>query len=446
MIDFHKARSSFESIGRQLKCRNIRPQEDEGNFIKKVTESCRDTGACYYVCNRDVIAAVMQSQRGCIDMDDFAKVALVLFTSCSRKLIKDNDDIEKVVKILSKVKDEDKLCCVCQEVSPGLVLHCQSCTTPICKSCFVGMALANGKKSYEDDDEDYEDFHEPSHVLACPACRAQADTYNWATEACLPVTTKTFPNYNAAIKSILKKKDKPFTLGTAFMSCFSDDIDKETHLTDDTVGTKTLGTIWMSGNTAICTPDGSNENCLESLDEDCDALVLGNIPKCVHCVDHYMQPGAVFIKLGDIIHDVSEAFPLYAAYLSLKSYHAAQAKKEQEEENIFSRIHQSLDSARMRWEASRNKELDDFARASEQRFSEYKEQAEQTLNRERTRFLEILMDLKNKEPVGYFECRKLELILKLKQSEFDKMNILNSSPELRILEFERLKLLNDADN
>jgi hypothetical protein len=450
MVDFRTAQASFESIGKTLKQKNLRAHEDEGRFIKRLTDSCFDTGDCYYVCSKDVVSTIMQSQRGHVEMRDFEQVQCVLFTPCCRKLVKDSSDLEKVIKILSKESEEDKRCCVCLDVAVGLQLHCQSCTSPICAACFVGMSLADARHGGGDDDDfdDFDDFREPTHTLACPTCRAPSHAYTWTTEACLPKPTRTYTSYSSALKAVISASVAPFVVGHAFRSCFSHEIDVEHLLEGDVIGTKYLGVIWAHKSQVICSPEGTEEDYCVLDEDDCEALVVGRIPECICCADAYMcagtdmRPSTVLVRVGELIHEVAEAFPLYSSYLALNKHRAADMKREEDEEQVYERISHAVSTARRNWEVVAKRERE----TAERVLSEFKAQAAEKLNKERDKFASVVMELRNKEPVGYYDCRRLELLTKLKQLEADKLNILRSDPKLQTLELARLTSLTNKEH
>ena len=87
-----------------------------------------------------------------------------------------------------------------------------------------------------------------------------------------------------------------------------EDIDYDKQLEGDVIATKSLGAVWVQSNKVIYASEGLEQDhqYFEDEHEECAAIVLGCISPCLRHTDASALPGAVLVRIGSLIHEVSE--------------------------------------------------------------------------------------------------------------------------------------------
>lgn len=435
MLDVHKAIKEFETFGKKLEVKQYRQGSNVGNFIKSTMLACRSQDISYIVLDSEVILDVYESLFGARYHDCGSAV---LFTPMGRVLIEaPQTDITWAARVLSKVSVDDTRCCVCLEV-PSISAHCTKCSAPLCATCFMNIGFTEFTK-VSDDDED--EFSTDDLQLPCPTCRAPVPMYTWASKACFPAFTRSYPDFQTAIKKVITKGPSPFTFGAALRSVESAEEIGGFWLDDEDIHMQDLGFMWVEneGVYRTITVDGTAHDHIFEAVPSCAAIVLGRLPTNASQFIKFKDSkpeGKVLIKLAGMVHDASDAFPFYATYVALRKM------KERELDDIFkqdrenTRIHEAVTRARKRWEEEKKKELEEQAALHEA-----------SMLQERSKFAQTVTQLMQRgmRTMSIFDVQYQEKCVELARVELEKLQLLQKLPDLCKLELARFNAQNSDD-
>lgn len=425
MLNVADAIKAFEAVGKKVEVKQHRQGSSVGNFIKSTMHTCRAQGVIYIVLDSEVIADVYASLYGSHFPDCGSAV---LFTPMGCMLIEMPDtDITWAARILSRVSVEDTRCCVCLEV-PSISAHCIKCSAPLCAACFMSIALTE----YTKDDED-----EPSMddlKLPCPTCRAEVPMYTWASKACFPTLTRSYPDFQTAIKKVITRGSRPFTFGTALRSVSAAEEVGGHWLDDEDIHTQDLGFMWVEDECVyrtVTVDDCPNDHMLGRV-ETCAAIVLGRLPKDVVDFLNFRdsQPeGKVLIRLAGMVHDASDAYPFYATYVALRKMRERELDEMCKEDRENAMINDAVTRARKRWDEAKKKELEEQAARHEASMLQERLKIAQTVT--------LLME-RGMRTMNSFDVQYQDKCIELARVELEKLQLLQGNPELRMLELARV--------